>query len=406
MKNLISVFTIFIIGFQLNAQVVLDEYVQEAANNNPGLKAKYTAFEASMQRAAQVSGLPDPTFTFGYFIQPVETRVGPQSARFSLSQMFPWFGTLSAKGDAAAAMAQASYYRFVDSREKLKLDIKTSYYQLWELKELITLENENLRILESYEKLATTRLATSAGKLSDVYRVQMQVEESRTRIKLLESRVKPLSQSFNRMLNRNEELEVVISDTIISPKLRIRMDSLTDHPAVHQYAEMKKAAQYQAVAAKKSGLPKIGLGLDYVIVNERSDMSVSDNGKDVVMPMVSLSLPIWRKSYSAAKKEAELLQDQYAFEADQAINEFESKLSMEEYELQSANDELHLYSSELSLVKKTLELTITDYTNDRTTFEEILRLQEKAILFKRQKLKAYKSYLNAMAAIEYLTFIP
>ncbi len=33
---------------------------------------------------------------------------------------------------------------------------------------------------------------------------------------------------------------------------------------------------------------------DYVLIDERSDMNVPDNGKDVLMPMVRMSIPIWR----------------------------------------------------------------------------------------------------------------
>ena len=41
--------------------------------------------------------LPDPTFTVSAFGRMIETRVGTQEARFSVMQMFPWFGTLEAK---------------------------------------------------------------------------------------------------------------------------------------------------------------------------------------------------------------------------------------------------------------------------------------------------------------------
>jgi hypothetical protein len=39
----------------------LEEYQKFAAENNPGLQAKYKIFEAAMQKTAQVNTLPDPT---------------------------------------------------------------------------------------------------------------------------------------------------------------------------------------------------------------------------------------------------------------------------------------------------------------------------------------------------------
>ena len=49
----------------------------------------------------QVKALPDPRFTYRYYIEEVETRVGAQRQAFELAQRFPWFGKLKLRGDAA-----------------------------------------------------------------------------------------------------------------------------------------------------------------------------------------------------------------------------------------------------------------------------------------------------------------
>ena len=120
MKNkIITLIMILVWGASVVQAQRLDTYLQIAADNNPGLQSKYKEFEAALQKIPQVNALPDPSFSFGYFISPVETRVGPQRAKFSLSQLFPWFGTLEAKGDAAALMAAAKYQAFLEARNKL-----------------------------------------------------------------------------------------------------------------------------------------------------------------------------------------------------------------------------------------------------------------------------------------------
>src|SRR5699024_3546625 len=102
---------------QANTQ--LDRYLQEAAQNNPELKARFQEYLAALQQAPQVNTLPDPELSFGYFINPIETRLGPQQARLGLTQMFPWFGTLGARGDAAAQMAKAKFEVFQETRNNL-----------------------------------------------------------------------------------------------------------------------------------------------------------------------------------------------------------------------------------------------------------------------------------------------
>ena len=47
----------------------------------------------------------------------------------------------------------------------------------------------------------------------------------------------------------------------------------------------------------------IGFGLDYIPVEKRPNMDFADNGKDIFMPMVSLSLPIFNKKYKLKKSQ-------------------------------------------------------------------------------------------------------
>ena len=74
----------------------LEQYLLRAARENPAIKASYSEFQAALEEVPQVRSLPDPQLTMTAFGSMVETRLGPQEARFSLMQMFPWFGTLEA----------------------------------------------------------------------------------------------------------------------------------------------------------------------------------------------------------------------------------------------------------------------------------------------------------------------
>ena len=113
------------------AQKELDPYLEMAAKNNPGLKATFNQYLANLEKVPQVGALPDPQVMFGIFAQPVETRVGAQRANISVSQAFPWFGTLGAQEEAATMMAKASYEQFKDAKHKIFFEIKSIYYDLY-----------------------------------------------------------------------------------------------------------------------------------------------------------------------------------------------------------------------------------------------------------------------------------
>lgn len=389
------------------AQNELSGYLNAAAENNPELKARYAEFEAAMEKIPQVKSLQEPTLSFGYFISPVETRVGPQRARFSLSQMFPWFGTLKERGDVATLQAEASYIRFVDAREKLFMQVKSRYYQLWEISRLIVLEEENLEILKTYEDLAQTRFSSSEGRLSSVFRVQLEQKQAQTKLEILKNRVEPLERSFLRLVNSElSTTGVAVTDSIPLPadKPVVMRDSLKSHPNVKFFELQQSAAVESKRVAEKSGYPSLGAGIDYVIVDKRTDMSMPDNGKNVLMPMATISIPIWRKKYKAAIKEAEFKEEQFRFEQENTSNTLASQLDMAVYEMQSAMDEMELARQQVDIAERTLELTISDYTNDLEDFEQILQVQQRLIQFERGYYKAYKEYLMKHAEIEYLTY--
>lgn len=406
MKKYIII-TVITLGFSIlaNAQS-LDEYFKIAAENNPGLQAKYKSFEAAMERVAQVSSLPDPNLSFGYFVSPVETRVGPQRARFSLTQMFPWFGTLKAQEDVATLMAEAKYQEFLDARNKLLYQVAAAYYPLYELKRLVEIENENISILTSYKDIASVKFQNGKGAMVDVLRVDIMLKDAATNLSILEQKKKPLEIRFNKLLNRQEDETIIVQDSLYVENLPVtyRRDSLlTSNPLLDELDLKIKASEAQELAATKQGMPKIGVGLDYVIVGQRTDMSVPDNGQDVLMPMVTMSLPIFRGKYNAAQKEAQLMQESYALQKEDAVNRLTSTYEMIWFEIQKQLDQIILYEEQIITSQQSLNLLFTAYGNSGKDFEEVLRMQQQILKYQKMKATALSDYNIAIAELDYIT---
>ncbi|MAE87183.1 MAG: transporter [Flammeovirgaceae bacterium] len=406
MKKYIII-TVITLGFSIlaNAQS-LDEYFKIAAENNPGLQAKYKSFEAAMERVAQVSSLPDPNLSFGYFISPVETRVGPQRARFSLTQMFPWFGTLKAQEDVATLMAEAKYQEFLDARNKLLYQVAAAYYPLYELKRLVEIENENISILSSYKDIASVKFQNGKGAMVDVLRVDIMLKDAATNLSILEQKKKPLETRFNKLLNRQEADTIIVQDSLYVENLPVtyRRDSLlTSNPLLDELDLKIKASEAQELAATKQGMPKIGVGLDYVIVGQRTDMYVPDNGQDVLMPMVTMSLPIFRGKYKAARKEAQLMQESYALQKEDAVNRLTSTYEMIWFEIQKQLDQIILYEEQIMTSQQSLNLLFTAYGNSGKDFEEVLRMQQQILKYQKMKATALSDYNIAIAELDYIT---
>ncbi|WP_319502921.1 TolC family protein [uncultured Draconibacterium sp.] len=406
MKSTIIIFiSLVVAGFAANAQT-LEDYFQVAAENNPGLQAQYKDFEAALQKVPQVSSLPDPTFSFGYFISPVETRVGPQRAKFSLSQMFPWFGTLAAKADAASLMAEAKYQAFLDARNRLYYSVSEAYYPLIELKRLKAIEQQNIEILQSYKTIANSKFKNGVSPMTDVLRVDIMLKDAQTNLGILNKKEKPLLTTFNNLLNRDELEPVVLQDTLSMEVLpeNFRRDSLlTNNPMLNAIDLKQQASEKSELAAQRQGLPSFGVGLDYALVGKRTDMDVADNGKNAFMPMVSVSIPIFRKKYRAAEKEAQLMQEQYSFQKEETINSLTSGYESIWFQIQQQNDLIDLYEAQILETEQTLNLLFSAYGNSGKDFEEVLRMQQQLLKYEKMKAMAETQYQTALAKLNYIT---
>jgi outer membrane protein TolC len=376
------------------AQTLVD-YFKIAAENNPGLQAMHKEYEAALQKVPQVSTLPDPTFSLGYFISPVETRVGPQQAKFSLTQMFPWFGTLKAQGNVAALMAEAKFQNFIDARNRLYFQVASAYYPLYELKDFVRIEQENISILESYKTIANQKFKNGTGTMVDVLRVDIMLKDAQTNLSILRDKEKPLLTTLNKLLNRSENEPVQISDTLKSVILldNYRKDSLiVANPKLKALDLKLQASQAAEIVAQKQGLPKLGVGLDY-------DISMPD----VLMPMVSISIPIFRAKYNASVKESQLMQESYTLQKQEVTNTLFSEYEMVLFQVQQQLQLISLYQQQIQTSQQSLNLLFTSYGNSGKEFEEALRMQQQLLKYQKMSATALVQYHIAVEKINYIT---
>lgn len=375
----------------------LDDYFKIAAENNPGLQAMHKEYEAALQKVPQVSTLPDPTFSLGY---------GPQQAKFSLTQMFPWFGTLKAQGNVAALMAEAKFQNFIDARNRLYFQVASAYYPLYELKDFVRIEQENISILESYKTIANQKFKNGTGTMVDVLRVDIMLKDAQTNLSILRDKEKPLLTTLNKLLNRSENEPVQISDTLKSVILldNYRKDSLiVANPKLKALDLKLQASQAAEIVAQKQGLPKLGIGLDYVLVGERTDISMPDNGKNVLMPMVSISIPIFRAKYNASVKESQLMQESYTLQKQEVTNTLFPEYEMVLFQVQQQLQLISLYQQQIQTSQQSLNLLFTSYGNSGKEFEEVLRMQQQLLKYQKMSATALVQYHIAVEKINYIT---
>ena len=240
----------------------------------------------------------------------------------------------------------------------------------------------------------------------DVLRVDIMLKDAATNLEILNRKEKPLVTTFNKLLNRNENAKVEIADSLAVEFVGndFRKDSLlTGNPLLEALELKVQASKASEIAAQKQGLPKLGVGLGYMVMDKNSNGGMTDNGNDVLMPMVSASIPIFRKKYKAAEKEAQLMQESYALQKEETANMLISNYETTWFELRRQQHLIELYDQQIRVSEHALNLLFSAYGNSGKEFEEVLRMQQQLLKYEKMKATAEVQYQIALAKLNYIT---
>lgn len=442
----------------------LDDYLIQAAENNPGLKSKYNQYLAAVERISQ-PGLPDPELSIGVFLEPMERYMGNQSADYRVMQMFPWFGSIKTQREEAKHMSQAQYQLFLDAKNQLFYEIKSTWYDLHRIKGQIDLNQENMEFLLKLEALALTEfqgstgggssssgrpempttIASSAGQasgmngmnasnsggnsspnmptpasskamgstvsgMSEVLEIRLEIKELENQLSLLKTNLKSQTIKFNQLINREMDAEIVWDEIQKPALLQMQKMSLLDsirnnNPMLAMYDEERLAFEQQAKMAKLDGNPMFGLGVNYIpfLPRENDGIDHSMHSMNMVMPMFTMTMPFYRKKIEAKIKEAQLLQESATYSRQQTENLLAMQWANSFREFEDASGTIQLIDGQLELVQQQINLLTTSLSSSSESLSSIFRAQQRLINYKIQRLNAITQQYQSLSSLEALS---
>jgi cobalt-zinc-cadmium efflux system outer membrane protein len=392
----------------VNAPQMLSEYLRYAALHNAGLRAAFEEWKAALEQIPQAKALPDPRFTYGYFIEEVETRVGPQRQRFTIQQVFPWFGKIKARTDAAAAGADAAQSRYEARKLQLFFDVKEAFYEYLYLASARRIASENLHLMQHFEEVARTKHLAATASHPDVIRAQIEVAKLQNDLISLEQSRSPAVARLNAVLNRPGEAELPWPREEAAQTVDVNQVALIAALKRHnpQLAAMDfdiERLSREVDVAKRDFYPDIGLGLDWIDTGEARSPGVRDSGEDAVVFMLSMNLPVWRGSYRAAESQARAMARRAQHQRKDAENSLASRAERALYEFEDSGREVRLYDG--ALVPRAQELigaSEAAYMAGTIDFLNLIDAQRTLLQFRLGRERAWADQQQRLAELEML----
>lgn len=403
MKTNYIVMIVLLLTVSVNAQS-LNDYLLIASENNPELKAIQYKYESSVEKVVEVGSFPNTVISAGYFVQEVETRVGAQKAKFSASQALPWFGTLNAKEESAEYSAAAQLNNLDFTKRKLFLDVKSAYFELIEFKEKERIIIDDIEILKTFESLALNELENNRATMVDVLKIRMEKNELFNRLNTVQENLNAKKISFNLLLNIDENSPIEVNENIIQVYSdEFNKEQISNNPKILQFENLQSSLEKSELAIKKEGLPTIGLGLDYGIVEKRDVDNLVDNGKDIIMPMVSVSFPLFSKKYSSKQKQLQIDQQVLAATKENTYNQLYTIFENAKSKLSNSKVSIATQSDNIKEAENAKKILLSAYETSKVDFEQLLEIQQLQLIFKFKKVISEKEYAIQKSTLEFLT---
>lgn len=396
--------TLFLATFALFGEflpdtLVLNEALEYAQTNNPELKSLDAKWRAVKETVAQVSALPDPRLSYGYFLESVETRTGPQDQKIGISQAIPWFGKLSLKEQIALKEAEEVRLEYIAAELEVQSRIKRAFYEYAWLKEAIRINKEHLDLLKLMESVANTRFKNSDLSQSVLILIQVEQGKLEDRIKETDELRVPLSSSLRALLGDAG------GELLPWPKKQSDIGELSDpselksimikaNPMLRKLEVMSEKEDVGVKLAEKDYYPDVTFGLNYID---------TDGGDDPAVAMISVNLPVWRNKLDAGKREALLRRDSLEeMRRNKQLN-LQTKFDLLLYRYRDAERKTNLYRKTLiPKIEQGIEVAMKGFETGKVGFSDLLDAERTLLEFQLTSVRRLTDANQRLAEIHAL----
>jgi outer membrane protein, heavy metal efflux system len=380
-----------------NRFLTLKDYTSYAEAHNAGLKSRYQQWMTATEEVVQAKTLPDPQLTYGDYMPISDT---PEKQMVSITQLFPWFGKINARTDAAVKKAEAAKQKYQAARLSLLRNVKSDFYEYSYLARATVIARANLDLLKRFEEIIRTKYATADTDNPDVIRSQVETAKMETVLKGLEQLREPTVSRLKTSLNLPADINLPAPEQEDFEPATLDYELFVNllrqkNPELMGLGFEAMAAKSKVKSAEKSFYPDIGIGLQFEQVR-RPGSNTQDSSRDAAI-MLSLNLPLWRDSYRSEQQRAVAEATSIEQQRVETENYILAKSAQAYYEYNNSIRKIKLYCNTLiPQAEEQLQSSEAAYREENADFNALLDAQrvfmdyclsyQRALADNRQKL--------------------
>jgi outer membrane protein TolC len=245
--------------------------------------------------------------------------------------------------------------------------------------------------------------------LTDIYRIQIETGDLENNISLLRSQKNTVMALFNTYLNRLVTTPVFTYENLAVDSLKLSLaavsDSmLTNNPMLGMLNFEKQSLEAHQKMVTRMGYPMVGLGLNYSLISKTQfPMGLpSMNGKDMIMPMLVVTLPIYRKKYNAMRDESKLLKTATAQNYEATANSLQVEYYQAVQLYHDSKRRIKLYDNQYQLASKSFDLLLKSFSVSTSALTDVLRIRQQTLDYELKQVEAVSDFNTSIAWLKRL----
>ena len=387
--------------------VTIGDLVQYAYQNNPSIVEAREDWKASIEQYRVSEGYPDPQLKFSYFIDPIETRLGPQDWNATLSQKIPFPGKLSKAGEVAMADAEIARLQFDKAIRDVIVATRESFYELYYIRKAKIIIGKNEDLLDHMRKISETEYAQNRALLLDVVKDQSQIAQLKFDALLMDDLEITEITNLNGLLNRppDDPIGTIVVDEY-SP-IVFSLDEIYKMAEEYQQEILMaavgiKKAEANASLARYKNYPDFNLGVFYAGIGDPDVANPpSDAGRDAFGIQAGISIPLWAGKNKSRVNKALAQKRKAEATKVRRINETQTKIRANYFRLRNSDRLIRLYGEELiPQAARSIQLAETWVQEGESSFSDFIEAQSVWYNFQLTFVRAKADYGKYLSRIE------
>lgn len=275
-KNQIAVCAIFFTTMSASAQIQsagsagLDSLIAIAIQNNPEIAMARYESKAAQTRISSAGQLPDPEFKIAAMNVPSNFRLTADEMtmfpQFTIMQMLPWFGKLSAASEAEKYNYDVSKDQSAGTSLEVIANIKKVYGEIYQTQKTLSYLEYKKALLEGVVKVANQLFAVGQVPQQDVFRSTAELTMVQIDIVNMNGMLRKEFAELAALVGSTEQMAIQV-DTLELPQLQqlttLDTSLVGNNPYLSQMSNLRESANARISFARKNAVPDLSVGVSY-----------------------------------------------------------------------------------------------------------------------------------------------